>query len=339
MNHIFNCDEILDLEYGGQLHGFQVAYSTYGQMNKAKSNVIWACHGLTGNSRVFEWWNGLFGEDDLFNPKEHFIVCANVLGSCYGTTNPLSINKLTGKKYYHDFPKVAVRDMVKLHIKLAAHLGIENIDVLIGGSGGGQQSVEWAIAQPERIKNMVLISSNAFHSAWGIAFSEAQRMAIQADKTSLERRDDAGQDGLKAARAIGVLSYRSFRTFEETQSEDNFNVFDNFKAATYLRHQGQKFVDRFDMFSYLTLINAYDAHNVGRSKKSIEDALSMVKSRTLVIGIISDLIFPICEQQLLAKFIKNAEYATLDSLYGHDGFLIETPTIAKIVKRFYRKAV
>lgn len=335
MEHFYKSDNVLNLEFGGTLHGYQIAYSTYGKLNKDRSNVIWACHGLTANSRVFDWWNGLFGEHDLFNPKEHFIVCANVLGSCYGSTSPLSINKLTGKKYYHDFPFVSVRDMMKLHIELANHLGIQDIEVLIGGSGGGQQSLEWAIAEPSRIKNLILISCNAFHSAWGIAFSEAQRMAIAADQTSLEKRDDAGQEGLKAARAIGVLSYRSYTTFEQTQGEDNFDVASNFKASTYQRHQGEKFVKRFDVFSYLSLINSYDSHNVARYRNSLEEALSEIKARTLVIGIKSDLVFPLNEQELLARLINGAELEVIDSLYGHDGFLIETPTIAKIVQRFY----
>lgn len=338
MDSIFVSNKTYKLEHGGSLDGFSIAFSVYGKLNEEKSNVIWACHGLTGNSRVFDWWPGLFGESDLFNPTEHFIVCANVLGSCYGTSGPMSINSATGEKYYHDFPEISIRDMVGFHIELAEHLGVERISILIGGSLGGQQAVEWAIMQRDRIQNLILISSNAYHSPWGVAFSEAQRMAIMADKTWCERRDDAGQDGLRAARAIGVLSYRNYDTFSEAQKEEDLNVRTNFKASTYQQYQGEKFIRRFDMFSYLALMQASDAHQVGRGRGSVREALLQIKARTLVIGIKSDLIFPISEQILLAKYIRGAKLELIDSFYGHDGFLIETKTMAPIIEDFMNDA-
>lgn len=334
MFQIFSSEKTFDLEYGGKLYGFEIGFSTYGKLNVDKSNVIWACHGLTGNSKVLDWWGGLFGQGCLFNEEDHFIISANVLGSCYGSTNPLSINQITGDKYYHDFPDISIRDMVNMHIELAAHLDIDKIQVLIGGSLGGQQAVEWAIMQPNRIANLILISSNAYHSPWGIAFSEAQRMAIKADPTWTQSVDNAGQEGLKAARAIGVLSYRNYNTFANTQLETDLDVRQDFKASLYQQHQGVKFINRFNLFSYLTLMKASDAHQVGRGRKGIAEALSQVVAKTLIIGIKSDLIFPLCEQEFLYNNIKGSKFEIIDSLYGHDGFIIETVAISKIVKSF-----
>ena len=164
-------DQPIELESGGILSQAKVAYHTCGQLNDRKDNVVWVCHALTANSDVVEWWSGLFGDEQYFNPQEHFIICANVLGSHYGTTSPLDANEETEVPYYHDFPKFTIRDMVHLHQKLADHLKIENIAVLIGGSVGGQQALEWAIDQPSRIKNLIPIATNAIHSPWGVAFN------------------------------------------------------------------------------------------------------------------------------------------------------------------------
>ncbi|MEO8795428.1 MAG: alpha/beta fold hydrolase, partial [Daejeonella sp.] len=170
-------------ENGQKLPGLQIAYNTYGQLNENRDNVIWVCHALTANSDVFDWWKGLFGENDLFNPDDHFIICANIISSPYGSTNPLSVNAETGLPYYLSFPDLTVRDLVNAHQILAKELKIEEIAVLIGGSLGGQQALEWSIIEPEKIKNLILVATNAFHSAWGIAFNESQRLAITADRT------------------------------------------------------------------------------------------------------------------------------------------------------------
>ncbi|MBW4891898.1 homoserine O-acetyltransferase [Mucilaginibacter sp. HMF5004] len=322
------------LESGRHFAGLQVAYHTFGKLNANKSNVIWVCHALTANSDVLDWWAGLFGENNLFNPTEHFIVCANVLSSPYGTTNPLSTDPETGQPYYQNFPQVTIRDMVKAHILLADDLGIENIKVLIGGSLGGQQALEWSIIQPERIEHSVLIASNAKHSPWGIALNESQRLAISADPTFYSGKADGGSNGLKAARSIALLSYRSYLTYDVTQQDNNDELLDGYKAASYQSYQGDKLIKRFNAYSYWHLSKAMDSNNVGRCRESVEAALELVKAKTLVIGITSDILFPVTEQQYLAKHIPNATYVEYDSIYGHDSFLVETETLTKIIDTF-----
>ena len=170
--------KLFTLESGKKLRNLEIAYHTYGKLNAKKDNVIWVCHALTANSDVLDWWKGLFGNNLLFNPEEHFIVCANVIGSNYGSTNPLSENPTTGQPYYLSFPAFTIRDLVAAHHLLAKHLTIGNIKVAIGGSLGGQQALEWALAGTNLIENLILVATNAVHSPWGIAFNESQRLAI-----------------------------------------------------------------------------------------------------------------------------------------------------------------
>lgn len=260
--------EILDypqpflLESGKTLPQLQITYHTYGRLNPEKNNVIWVCHALTANADVFDWWKGLFGNDFLFNPAEHFIVCANILGSCYGTTGPLSENPATGEAYYRLFPDITIRDMVAAHEILRQHLGISKINLLLGGSLGGQQVLEWAITQPDLIQHLMVIATNAFHSPWGIGFNEAQRLAIRADQTFYENTPNGGRQGLKAARAIALLSYRTYDTYFKTQRETDLNKTDHFNASSYQNYQGEKLVNRFDAYSYVSLSKTMDSHNV-----------------------------------------------------------------------------
>lgn len=323
------------LESGATLPGFRLAYTTRGTLNPdGPSNVVWVCHALTGNADAGDWWGGMVGTGKYFDPAQQFIVCANVLGSCYGSTGPLSINPATGQPFYHDFPTITIRDMVGALDLLRQELGIERIHTCIGGSVGGEQALEWAILQPNVIENLVLIASGAVASPWCIAFNEAQRMAIEADPTWLERRDDAGVSGMKAARAMAMISYRNYDTYGFTQALDNNEQLDGYKAAGYQRYQGEKLADRFNAFTYWTLSKVMDSHNVGRNRGSILNALGQIKARTLVVGIRSDLLFPPTEQQFLARHIPDASYEEIDSLYGHDGFLIEFRPLAGILRKW-----
>ncbi|MBE7175081.1 MAG: homoserine O-acetyltransferase [Mucilaginibacter polytrichastri] len=333
----FTYNQHFVLESGKKLRELSIAYNTYGKMNSEKSNVIWVNHALTANSDVFEWWPGLFGEDELFNPEDFFIVCANVVGSPYGTTNPLSTNPLTGQPYYLAFPQFTVRDLVQAHRLLADHLGITQIHTLIGGSMGGQQALEWAYLEPGRFHNLIAVATNAQHSAWGIAFNESQRLAIMADRTFYGNTPDGGAKGLRAARSMALLSYRTYKTYDVTQREEDPAVQDNFKAASYQRYQGEKLVNRFNAYSYWYLSKAMDSHNLGRGRESVEAALAKIRARTLIIGIKSDVLFPVEEQQFLARKIPNAVYTEVDSFYGHDGFLIETETLTQTVGAFLNK--
>jgi homoserine O-acetyltransferase len=333
----FNYPEGLALENGKHLRNLQIAYHTYGKLNSKKDNVIWVCHALTANADVFSWWTGLFGKNELFNPEEHYIICANVLGSHYGTTSPLSINPVTNNPYYLSFPEYTIRDLVKAHQLLARHLNIESIKVLIGGSLGGQQALEWSIMAKKEIENLILLACNAAHSPWGIAFNESQRLAIATDRTFYAQKKDGGHKGLKAARSIALLSYRTYQAYGSTQLESVNDKTGDFRASSYQQYQGEKLVKRFNAYSYWYLTKVMDSHNVGRGRQSIEAALSGIKANTLVIGIENDVLFPVSEQEYLARHIPAAQYELVNSAYGHDGFLIETPALTSLISKFLKE--
>lgn len=334
VDHIFHYNQNFELQAGENLPGFQLKYTTLGQLNRERNNVVWVCHALSGSSDFTDWWKDFFVNESPYDPNQHFIICANVLGGCYGSTGPLSINPKTGKNYFHDFPLLTVRDIVRSLDLLRINLGLEQVNTLIGGSLGGQQALEWAILQPDVIQNLIIVATNAQHSPWGIAFNEAQRMAIAADSTWKENDPRAGIEGLKAARAMGMISYRAYKGFGETQSEKDSETIDDFRASSYQRYQGQKLANRFNAFTYWVLSKVMDSHHVGRGRKSIEAALQSVKAETLVIGIESDILFPIAEQKFLALTIPNAQFEKIDSLFGHDGFLVEMDQFKRIVKKF-----
>jgi homoserine O-acetyltransferase len=332
----YNYDKPFQLESGKELRNIQVAYQTYGKLNSNKDNVIWVCHALTANADVLDWWKGLFGDNDLFNPSEHFIVCANILGSHYGTTNPLSTNDATEQPYYLAFPEFTIRDIVAAHRLLADHLGVERIKVLIGGSLGGQQAMEWAITDNKKIENLILVATNAAHSPWGIAFNESQRLAISTDRSFYACTPKGGLKGLKTARSIALLSYRTYEAYSATQLESVNEKTTNFRAASYQCYQGEKLCNRFNAYSYYYLTKAMDSHNVGRGRKSIADALGQIKANTLVIGIENDVLFPVSEQAYLGSNIPDAAFKSISSAYGHDGFLIETDTLTHLIGNFLK---
>lgn len=336
-DHTFHYNQPFELDAGGSLAGFQLKYTTLGKLNHDRSNIVWVCHALTGSSDFTDWWNDLFREGSVFDPRHYFIICANMLGGCYGSTGPLSLDPATGKPFFHSFPALTNRDTVRAFDLLRQELRIEKIHTLLGGSLGGQQVVEWAIQQPEVFDHILPIACNAFHSPWGIAFNEAQRLAIEADSTWKENDERAGTEGLKAARAIGMISYRHYDTFNQTQAEKTNDKLEEFRAATYQRYQGQKLVNRFNAFSYWTLSKMMDSHNVGRSRASVKEALSTIKARTLVISIDSDILFPPAEQKFLAEYIPHAQLKEITSLYGHDGFLVEFDQLDTILKHFYQQ--
>lgn len=334
--HTARFDEPFTLESGAVLPHLEIAYHTYGTLNAARNNVVWVCHALTGNSHAASWWDGLIGEGKLLDPREYFIVCANMIGSCYGSSGALTLNPTTNEPYYFNFPQVTVRDMARAHILLRKKLDIERISIGLGGSMGGQQLLEWAILEPEVFETIVPMATNARHSSWGIAFNESQRLALLADPTFHERNVNAGSAGLKAARSIGILSYRNYETFENTQRDGNETI-DNFRAASYQAYQGEKLIERFHAHSYWHLSKAMDSHNVGRGRGGVEAALARITAKALVIGISTDILFPVEEQKLLAQHIPNAEYIEISSPYGHDGFLIEFPVLTKILRERLEK--
>jgi homoserine O-acetyltransferase len=323
------------LESGETLAGARVAYRTWGQLNAARTNVVWVCHALTANADVLDWWPGLFGEGHFFDPADWFIVCANILGSCYGSTCPLDVDPATGEARFQRFPLLTIRDLVAAHEALRQELGLTYIHTLIGGSMGGQQALEWAVSQSEAFAHLVVIATSARHSAWGIAFNEAQRLAIEADATYHENGPGCGDAGLAAARAVALLSYRGYDAYAATQTDPDDGRLRDFRASSYQRYQGNKLVARFDAYSYVALTRAMDSHHLGRGRGSVAAALASIQARTLVLGITSDVLFPLAEQRHLAQNIAGAVYGELDSSYGHDGFLLETVKITRSLEAFY----
>jgi homoserine O-acetyltransferase len=328
------------LESGQRLGRYHLAYHTYGRMNAARNNVVWIFHALTANSAPHEWWEGLVGKGKIFDPDYYFIVCVNVPGSCYGSLSPLDIDVTTGFPYYHQFPHFTTRDIIRTFQPLRRYLGIEKINIGIGGSLGGQQLLEWACEEPELFEHIIPIATNAIHSPWGIAFNTAQRMAIEADGTWANRNPKAGEAGMKAARAMALISYRSYEGYGARQAfNQNQHVIDptgeaEGGASSYQRYQGEKFALRFNAFSYYQLSKTMDSHNVGRGRDGLENALHRIKAKTLVIAIDSDILFPVEEQQYLADNIPHAQLAVIQSLYGHDGFLLEYEQLQQLILKF-----
>ena len=321
------------LESGNTLPELRIAYQTFGELNAAQDNVVWVCHALTANANPLEWWPGLVGHDELINPDEHFIICANIIGSCYGSTGPRDFNPETGERYLTEFPAFTIRDIVQAHELLRRHLGIEQIYLGLGGSMGGQQLLEWAILKPSLFQNQCVIATGARSTPWGIAFRAAQRMAIEADPSFFSASPNGGRKGADAARAMAMISYRTRQAYNQSQP-DAPEAVDNFRADSYQRYQGQKLGKRFDARTYHCLTSAMDSHNVGRGRGSVAEALGQIKAKSLILGIEGDLLFANDEQAELAALIPNAQLGLIPSEYGHDGFLIEAEAISKTLKTF-----
>lgn len=339
MSHsIYNCSNPLTLESGYILPRYHLAYTTYGSINDLKDNVVWIFHALTANSEATEWWPGLVGDGKLFDPKKYFIICVNMPGSCYGSVGPLDQDLETGQPYYHGFPFFTPRDMIRAFQPLRKHLGIEKIKIGIGGSMGGQQLLEWAIEEPGLFEYVFPLATNARHSSWGIAFNASQRMSIEADCTWKNKNAEAGLEGMKAARSIALISYRHYDTYHASQSEHGLEKIEDYKSESYQKYQGEKLARRFNAFSYYFLSKGMDSHNVGRGRMSAENALQKIEAKTLAIGIETDLLFPVSEQKFLADHITDGKFAAIESLYGHDGFLLEYEQIQHLITEFLAEA-
>lgn len=334
MLNIFHYKKNFTLESGKSLPELKLAYTTHGSLNDAKDNVVWVFHALTANSNPAEWWSGLVGEAKLLDPKKYFIICVNVPGSCYGSTGPLDINLSTNEPYFHEFPFFTTKDMIRSFQLLKTELGIDKIYMGIGGSMGGQQLLEWAIEEPELFDYIIPIATNAFHSPWGIAFNASQRFCIENDSTWSQKDPAAGITGMKTARSFALLSYRHYETYLKDQSEETTDKREGFKSESYQRYQGEKLALRFNAFSYYTLSRSMDSHNVGRGRAGVEAALKTIKAKTLTIGITTDTLFPLREQQFIADQIPGAVFKAIHSPYGHDGFLLEFTAIETIIREW-----
>lgn len=389
------------LDSGETLREAMVRYKTFGKLNTIKDNVVVVCHALTGNASLDSWWGSLLGPGKAFDTEKYFVVCANVLGSCYGTCSPLSINPETGKPYGVDFPHVTIRDCVRLHGKMLREaLNLDSVLCVVGGSMGGMQALEWSLLQPVKVNSIVVLSSGGRHSPWQIAVSELQRQAIVADpKWQCGRYDPESppSNGLAVARQIAMVSYRTHSTYEtkfgrrlqqeaheavlkknklrnsptsshrgsskknggdgdgghdgsNSSSNNNDESGNNnknsrcgcmerkgeeFQVESYLHYQGQKFLKRkFDANCYVTLTQMMDSHDVARGRGEYLTTLNSISQPAMVIGISSDVLYPVSEQEELHKYLGNSEFHVIDSEEGHDGFLLEQSQIGPLIAQF-----
>lgn len=335
---VFRATGVFPLESGESLQELELYYEMYGRLSSDRDNVIWVAHAFTGSAGAQDWWPGMIGPGLPLDTNRYCVICANMPGSCYGSTGPSSLNPESGEPYGADFPLVTNRDIARAFDLLRRDLEIDAVILGVGGSMGGQQLLEWAVLEPQVFRKLCLLATNALHSPWGIAFNEAQRMAIEADDTFFSKRADAGDKGMEAARAIAMLSYRNYGMYEQTQKDPHSGKIDRFKAGSYQRYQGKKLTQRFNAWSYRVLSKAMDSQNVGRNRAGVIPALRKITAKTLVIGIASDLLFPVEEQVFIARHIPKARLEIIDSPYGHDGFLVETHCIARLLFEWLAEA-
>ena len=294
------------------------------------------CHALTGSADADRWWTRMFGPGRALDPARDFILCSNILGSCYGTTGPAELDPATGRPWHGRFPEITVRDMVRVQHQLAVALGVRRVKLVIGGSLGGMQALEWGLMYPELVESLVFIASTARHSAWAIGLGEAQRQAVLADprwRGGDYPDDDPPEAGLAAARMMAMLSYRSFPSFEERFGRRSQSA-DQFAIESYLHHQGRALVERFDPASYVTLTRAMDTHDVSRGRGDFDEVLRGVRQRTLVVAIDSDILYWPAEQREVARLVPGARLAVMDSPHGHDAFLIDVDRLSDLVAEF-----
>lgn len=351
---LFDESHPYQFESGVLLAPVDVAYETYGTLNRGGTNAVLICHALTGNAHAAGtspdgqpgWWDGIVGEGRAFDPAKHFIVCSNFLGSCYGTTGPTSINPRTGKAYGAAFPQMTVRDMVRVQRELLKRLGVRRLKAVIGGSLGGMQVLEWGLTYPEMVDAIIPIATAAQHSAWCIGLNEVARLGILTDPAWNDGQyTEQPARGLALARMIAMITYRSRESFEkkfgQARQEEQVGrgVFSElspagFQIESYLRYQGEKLVDRFDAATYVAITRAMDLHDVAKGRGSLAEALGLVRAKTLCIGISSDVLYPAEEQKKIAALIPGATYQEIESPYGHDAFLIEFERLNRLIKEF-----
>ena len=326
-------------EAGGTLDQLEIVYHTSERPYQQGDRVVWLCHALTANSDPLDWWPEMVGEGCCVNPNKDFVVCVNIFGSAYGTTGPRDFWTPGAESQKPQnplsFPRFTVRDTAHLFTLVREHLGIEHVDLLIGSSIGGFHALEWAIMEGERIRKAAFIATAPRVSPWLSAWMEVQRMALEADPTFRACESlDGGRKGLEAARAISLISYRSFDGYNLTQYETDDDCLFASRAASYERYQGEKLVKRgFDAYSYYYLLHCVDSQNVGRHRGGVQAALAQIQAKSIVISITSDGLFPPCESSEWAKHIPHAQFFEIESRFGHDGFLLETEQITNLLSQ------
>jgi len=325
----------LPLELGGEV-AVRVAYREWGKLDAAGENAVVVCHALTGSADADRWWSGMFGPGRALDPERDYVVCSNILGSCYGTTGPASPDPATGQPWRGAFPPITIRDMVRAQRELLRALGVKKVRLVVGGSLGGMQTMEWALTFPELVEAVVPIACSARHSAWAIGISEAQRQAIYADPRWRGGRYDPAEPpaaGLAAARMMAMVTYRSMPSFE-LRFGRRPQTADLFAMESYLRYQGKQLVDRFDASTYVVLTRAMDTHDVSRGRGEYEEVLRAMRQPALVVSITSDALYLPQEQREIASLVPGARLATLESIDGHDAFLIDVDWLSDRVAEF-----
>lgn len=348
------------LEQGGVLGEVMVAYETWGERNADGSNAVLVCHALTGDAHAAGdsgpgqpttgWWDPLIGPGRALDTDRYFVVCANVLGGCQGSTGPASLDARRGLPHGSAFPVVTVRDMVRAQRRLADALGIRRWLSVIGGSLGGMQVLEWGVIYPDRVRSLISIASTAAASAQQIAWSTVGRQAVAGDPNW--RNGDyydaepghGPQAGLALARQIAQIHYRSEPIFEQrfarnsTDPIDHFGMWDRFDVEAYLDYQGDKLVRRFDANSYLVLNRAMDLHDIGRGRGGVSDALARITVPTAIMSIPTDTLYPPYQQEALRDGLMahatSVEYVVVESPHGHDGFLLEFDQVGAAIAKF-----
>ena len=331
-----------ELESGRSLASVQIVYETYGRLSAARDNVVLVCHALTGSSHAAGtsptgargWWDGLIGPGRGIDTDRWFVICANVLGGCYGSTGPTSLDPATGRPYGEAFPTITIRDIVRSQRLLLAELGIERVRAAIGGSMGGMQVLEWAASHPDAIDRIIPIAVSARQSAWCVGFNAIAREALELGRAA---GDPAA--GLRLARKVGMISYRSAAEFDarfgRSRSHEGLDpVEGSFDVEHYLERHGRKLVDRFDPATYRTLSLAMDLYDLAANRGAIDDVLASIEQSALCIGIDSDVRYPTSEQRSLARRLPRGIYHEIASQCGHDAFLIEHEQLAAVVGPF-----
>ena len=342
----------LPLQLGGQFGPVTLAYETWGALNEAGDNAVLITHALTGDTHAHDagcphdtkvaWWNPLIGPGRFFDTSRYFVICSNILGGCYGSTGPSSPDPRTGQPYSTRFPVITIRDMVRAQRKLVEHLGVRRIQMVAGGSIGGQQALEWAASYPELVEKVIVVAATAALTAQAVAFSEVQRQAILSDprwQNGNYSPGDGPEAGLAVARMLSMITYQSEESMEmrfarraarqgKIVSPSGYaDLGKRFDVEGYLYYQGDALVKRFDANSYLYISRAMDLYDVSEGHPSLEAALRRVRSKALFIGIRSDFLFPAARVRWLAEQVSavggDATYVELDSPHGHDAFLKE----------------
>lgn len=330
-------DEPVRLERGALLEGVEVAYRTWGEPS---SRAILVCHALTGSADVDDWWPGLLDDGGPLDPARHFVVASNVLGGCYGTTGPSRVHA-DGDLIGLRFPEVTIRDMVRVQERWLRQLGVETLAAVVGGSMGGMQVLEWAAMFPDMVERIAPVAVSARHSPWCIGFSQSQRRALAADPRwsggvyATDRRPLAG---LEVARQIAMISYRSPTSFDRRFARRR-NDGGAFEVESYLDHHGERLRGRFDPATYYRLTQAMDTHDLGRGRGergAVEEVLVGLDLPALVVGVDSDVLYPLDEQRFLAEHLPRCELVVVRSDHGHDGFLIEQEQLGAALERFLR---